>query len=201
MLLLKMPDHHFSRGTGYPHMIADTKAFWMVLSVVFLLVGGAVLFFLGHKALGLPFRKTNDMLHDMDSPVTLDFLIPGGVYIDQKITIGEIVHRRFQKPGNRLALLMKKISESVPARYRYMGTALLYAFWTFLFLVFFRIFTWMAYASALRISFLCGAIVYFFLPDLVLGRLDDTIFLIWPMALFVTARCIGRRKAKTTTRF
>jgi len=179
----------------YPHMLEGRKTIWMVLSVGFVLIGGAGLTFLGHKTMGLPFRETNDMLHKTDSPVTLDFLIPGGIHIDAEITIGGVVQRRFQGPGNRLAVFMAKISQSVPARYRYTATALLYFFWTALFLVFFRIFTWMAYASALRVSFLCGGTVYFFMPDFVVGRLDDTAFLLWPVALFVTARCFRRRKA------
>jgi hypothetical protein len=180
-------------------MIEGRKALCIVLSVGFLLVGSAILYFLGHKALALPFRQANDMLHEMDFPLTLDFLIPGGFYIDKKTSIGEVVQRRFQKSGDRLTLLLTKISERVPARYRYGGAALLYVFWTFLFLIFFRLFTWMAYAPALRTSFLCGAIVYFFVPDLIVGRLDDTVFVVWPIALFVTARWFRRPKGEKSS--
>jgi hypothetical protein len=179
----------------HQHMIQGKKALWIVLSVGFLVVSVVSAYFLSQRGLSLPFRQTNDMLHKMDSPVTLDFLIPSGFYIDQKVTIGEVVQHRFQKPGNRLALALTRISESVPARYRYTGTVLLYLFWTFLFLVFYRLFTWMTYASALRMSFLCGAILYFFMPDLVMGRLDDGAFLVWAMALLVMALWLRKRRA------
>jgi hypothetical protein len=155
-------------------------------------------YFLTKRVLALSFRQTNDMLHELDSPVTLDFLIPAGFYIDQKTTIGDVVQRRFRGPGDRLALVLKRISESVPARYRYTGTVLLYLFWSLLFLIFCRLFTWMTYASALRMSFLCGAIVYFFMPDLVMGRIDDIAFLVWAMVLLLLALWFRRRKAGKT---
>ena len=179
-------------------MIQKKKALWIVLSVGFLIVSMASAYFLISKGLALPFRQTNDMLHQMDSPVTLDFLIPAGFHIDQKVTIGEVIQQRFHKPGNRLTLALAKISESVPAKYRYTGTVILYFFWTLLFLVFCRLFTWMAYASALRMSFLFGAIVYFFMPDLIVGKVDDGIFLIWAVALMVIAQGLRRRKTGKT---
>jgi hypothetical protein len=104
-----------------------------------------------------------------------------------------VVRHRFQKPKGTITTLLTKISETVPARYRYVATTLLYFFWTFLFLVFFRIFTWMGYALALRISFLCGAMVYLFVPDLVVGWLDDAVFVAWPIVLFVTANRLRKR--------
>jgi hypothetical protein len=177
-------------------MLDKKKTMWRVLSVGFILIGGAGLYVLGHKTMGLPFRETNDMLHKMDSPVTLDFLIPGGFHIDEEVTIGRVVQRRFQKPGNRMAGLLDKISQTVPARYRYIAAAVLYFFWTILFLIFFRMFTWMSYATALRGSFFCGAVVYFFMPDFVMGRLDDIVFLFWPVSLFVAARYFRRRNRR-----
>lgn len=176
-------------------MLDGKKTVWVLLSLGFILIGGAGLYVLGHKTMGLPFRHTNDMLHKKDSPVTLDFLIPGGFYIDEEVTIGRVVQRRFQEPGNRMAGFLAKISEMVPARYRYIATAVLYFFWTILFLVFFRIFTWMSYASALRVSFLCGGTVYFFMPDFVMGRLDDIAFLCWPVSLFVASQYFRRRRS------
>ena len=179
-------------------MIQRKKALWIVLSLGFLIVSVISAYFLGQRGLALPFRQTNDMLHEMDSPVTLDFLIPAGFYIDQNVTIGEVVQNRVRNPGDRLTFVLTRISESVPARYRYGGTVLLYLFWTLLFLIFCRLFTWMAYSSALRMSFLCGAIVYFFMPDLVMGRGDDGAFLVWATALLLMALWLRKRKAGKT---
>ena len=176
-------------------MISRTKVLWTTMSLGCFLICLGVMYFIFHKTSSLPFRQTNDMLHEKGSPITLDFLIPAGIHIDHKMTIEDVGRLRFQRPGNKLALLLSKISESIPARYRFMGTAALYLFWTFLFLVFFRLFTWMGYASALGISFFCGAAVYFFMPDLVMGRTDDTIFLAWSFVILATAR---RRRMPAT---
>ena len=179
-------------------MIDAKRGFWVLLTVGFFLACGMLLYFLIQKTLGLPFREANDMLHETNAPVTLDFLIPAGFHIDQTTSIGEVVRHRFQKPKGKITLLLTKISESVPARYRYVGTAILYFFWTFLFLVFFRIFTWMGYALALRISFLCGAIVYLFVPDLVVGWIDDAVCFAWSIVLFATARHFRKKPAGTS---
>ena len=48
-----------------------------ILVVVLLLSGGV--YQLADEALSLPFRATNDMLHNRNAPITLDFLIPAGV--------------------------------------------------------------------------------------------------------------------------
>ncbi len=57
----------------------------IILLVLFisLCVGG---YFAGRYALKLHFRPTNDALHKKDAPINLDFLIPGGTYIDEKVT-------------------------------------------------------------------------------------------------------------------
>ena len=49
--------------------------------------------------LDLPFRATNDALHEKKSFMTLDFLIPGGVHIDNNLTIGQtfFVENHFNK--------------------------------------------------------------------------------------------------------
>lgn len=180
-------------------MISRKKAVWTTVSLGCLLVGLGTAWLVCQKTVSLPFRQTNDALHEQDSPITLDLLIPAGIYIDEKMTIGQVVRLRFQMPGSRLTLFLAKISGVIPVRYRLVGTAILYVFWTFLFLVFFRIFTWMRYASALGISFLCGAIVYFFMPDLIIGRLDDWIFLVWSFVLLAAIRWRLKRKRTEST--
>jgi hypothetical protein len=131
------------------------------------------------KVSSLPFRATNDYLHRQDAPLTLDFLIPGGTYIDERMTIGEVARLRFEKPGRGLDLLVRKMAETIPVRYRLLGTTLFYLFWVLLFFVLLRVFTWARYATALTWSFALGAAVYFFMPDLVPGRIDDAVFIAW----------------------
>ena len=48
-------------------------------------------YFLVDHFLDLPFRTTNDNFHKNESPITLDFLIPSGTHIDEKMTIGEVL--------------------------------------------------------------------------------------------------------------
>jgi hypothetical protein len=83
-------------------------------------------------------------------------------------------------------------------KYRITATTVFYLFWTLLFLVFFRIFTWMNYTTALFISFLCGASVYFFMPDFIMGKIDDSIFLGWALTLLGLRWWIKRKKVKGT---
>jgi len=175
-------------------MTQPGKILGIMVSFFCLFIGVGTIYIACHKALSLPFRATNDTLHRQGSPITLDFLIPAGIHIDEKMTIRQVVPLRFQKPKNRLRSFVLEISDSIPVRYRLVGTATLYLFWTFLFLVFFRIFTWMRYGTALGLSFLCGAVVYFFVPDLMIGRIDDIGFLVWSSAFLATMRWYSKRK-------
>ena len=116
------------------------------------------------------------------------------------MSIGEVVRISLEKPKGRFNDFVQKISGSIPIKYRLLGTVVLYLFWTFLFLVFFRVFTWMRYIVALSISFLAGAVVYFFMPDMILGRVDDALFWGWAMAFVVTVRWyLRRRKLKSSS--
>lgn len=167
-----------------------------MLSMVSLIAIISVFYTGFRKILSLPFRQTNDLLHEQGFPLTLDFLIPAGLYIDETITVKEILHSRLHKPGKRVHLFLSKISESIPVKYRVTATTVFYLFWTLLFLVFLRIFTWMRYTTALFISFLFGATVYFFMPDFIMGKIDDSIFLGWALTLLGLRWWIKRRKVK-----
>lgn len=169
----------------------------VLLSVVsllcFLIILGTI-YFTGQKIFSMPFRSTNDALHKEGAPITLDSLIPGGIHIDEKMTIGQVVRMRFEKPTGRFNLFIQRVSESIPLKYRFLGTMVLYVFWTFLFLVFFRIFTWIGYVVALGISFLAGALVYFFMPDFILGKVDDVVFLGWAITFAVAGWWFSKRR-------
>jgi hypothetical protein len=175
-------------------MAVRTKVLSAVGSLFFLTLVGAAVYFTGQKVLSLPFRATNDYLHQGGSPVTLDFFIPGGTYVDEKMTIADVVRIRFAKPRDRVDIFMRRLSESIPVKYRLLGTGILYLFYVFLFLAFFRVFTWTRYTTALCLSFFLGAVVYYFMPDLIMGRWDDAFFLVWSGALFATWRGYRRRK-------
>jgi hypothetical protein len=174
-------------------MTLRTKAFRAMVSVACLAAGVGTLYFFAQKFFALPFRDTNDKLHGQNSPVTLDFLIPGGTYVDPTMTIGEVARLRFKKPGNTVASIADKVSQMIPVKYRLLGTATLYLFWTFLFFIFFRVFTWMGYTTALAIAFLGGAALYFFVPDLVAGRVDDTVFAGWALFFLTALRWLRKR--------
>jgi hypothetical protein len=175
-------------------MVIRTKIIWAAISVICLVTIICILYMGFRKILSLPFRQTNDLLHQDDFPLTLDFLIPAGFYIDEKVTVKEVLYHRIHKPGQKAHLFFSKIAESVPVKYRITATMVLYLFWTLLFLVFFRIFTWMRYSTALILSFLLGAVVYFFMPDFILGKIDDGVFLAWGLTLFAL-RCRKKRKS------
>jgi hypothetical protein len=169
-------------------MTLRTKVLMSALSLLFLALVAGTVYFISNKILSLEFRAANDALHKQEAPITLDFLIPGGTYVDKKMTIGEVIKIRLQKPRGKFDSFLRKLSKSIPRKYLLLGTMVLYLFWTFIFLVFFRIFTWIGYRLALSISFFAGSLVYFFMPDLMLGRIDDVVFLGWAVVFLVAGR-------------
>ena len=175
-------------------MTLRAKVLTSAVSLLFLVIGAGTVYLIGHKILSMEFRAANDSLHKQDAPITLDFLIPGGTYVDAKMTIGEVLKIRLQKPKKKFDSLLQKLSESIPHKYLLWGTMILYLFWTFIFLVFFRIFTWVGYRMALSISFFAGSLVYFFMPDLMFGRIDDMVFLGWAVAFVAACRWYSRRR-------
>lgn len=175
-------------------MTLRTKVLMSAVSLLFLVIGAGTVYLISHKILSMEFRAANDFLHRQEAPITLDFLIPGGTYVDAKMTIGEVVKIRIQKPKKKFDNFLRKFSESIPRKYLLLGTMILYLFWTFLFLVFFRIFTWISYRVALSISFFAGSLVYFFMPDLIFGSIDDVLFLGWSVAFAAACRWFSKRR-------
>ena len=171
-----------------------TKIIWMLCSFFCLTAFAGIAFVACQKVLSLQFRATNDILHQQGSPITLDFLIQAGIYIDDSMTIEQVVRLRFARPKGMIGNFVQRVSKSIPLKYRFLGTTALYLFWTFLFLVFFRIFTWMRYITALSTSFLAGALVYGFMPDLITGRLDDLTFWGWALAFWGAVYWYSTRK-------
>lgn len=176
-------------------MTFRTKVFMSALSLLFLVLAAGTVYLISNKILSMEFRAANDALHQQEAPITLDFLIPAGTYVDEKMTIGEVIKIRLQKPKGKFDSFLQKFSKSIPRKYLLLGTMVLYLFWTFIFLVFFRIFTWIGYRVALSISFFAGSIVYFFMPDLMLGRIDDLVFLGWAVAFAVAGRWYSKRRS------
>ena len=176
-------------------MTRRTKVLMSAVSLLVLIIGAGTVYLISHKVLSMEFRAANDALHRQEAPITLDFLIPAGTYIDAKMTIGEVAKLRLQKPRKKFDIFLRKFSESIPRKYLLLGTMILYLFWTFLFLVFFRIFTWIGYSAALSISFFAGSLVYFFMPDLIFGRIDDVVFLGWAVAFAVACRWYSKRRS------
>ena len=146
--------------------------------------------------LQLPFRPTNDKLHQKGSDFTLDFLIPEGTYIDEKMTIGAVIKIRTQKKTSLYDALLRSIADLIPGRYRFGADFILFVFWTFLFMTFFRVFTFMRYGSALRLSLLFGGGVYYFLPDFSPGKIDDAVFIGIPLAIIILRAYMSWRGKK-----
>ena len=153
-------------------------------------------------AMKLPFRATNDALHQKQAPVNLDFLIPGGTYIDDKDTVGEVLQIRLKKETSLYERIVKTLAEMIPEPYGYIADLVLFLFWTLLFMAFFRVFTFMGYGRAIRISLLLGGCVYYFMPDFTPGRLEDVILIVVPLAIIALRAYIqrrGRRKKALVT--
>jgi len=153
-------------------------------------------FLLARYLLRLPFRPTNDVLHKKGYAFNLDFFIPSGTYLDEKITIGEVLRIRVRKERPIYEKVLRGVFGLIPARYRSLADLFLFLFWSLCFMTFFRVFTFMGYGRSLRGSFLLGGVTYYFIPDFSPGRTDDIFFLAVPLLIILLRKYILRRKEK-----
>jgi hypothetical protein len=143
-----------------------------------------------------PFRSVNDALHETDSPLTLDFIIPGGCHLDEKITIGEVLRLHFSRQPAVYESTVRTLAGLMPVRYQSLTNLFLFLLWTFLFLTFFRVFTFLRYGLALRLSLLLGGAVYYFMPDFSPGKTDDNVFIGGPLLIIVGRAYFNRKASK-----
>jgi hypothetical protein len=146
--------------------------------------------------LNLPFRATNDALHQKDSAFTLDFLIPAGTYLDESITIGEVITIRFKKEESFYKRFLRAFSNLIPPRYRLVADLLLFSFWFLCFMTLLRVFTFMGYGRALRSSLLLGGITYYFMPDFSPRKRDDLLFIAFALFIIALRAYLRWRKRK-----
>jgi hypothetical protein len=169
-----------------------SQSILLILLAFFCIIG----FLLVKHILQLPFRQTNDALHNKKSAITLDLLIPSGTYIDDTMTIGEVLKIRTKRQASFYDAFLKSVADLIPAPYRYLADFIIFLFWAYLFMTFFRVFTFMGYGRALRGSLLLGGLVYFFMPDFSPEKIDDTIFMDIPLSIIVLRTYMSRRKKK-----
>ncbi|MBN2060079.1 MAG: hypothetical protein JW882_06645 [Deltaproteobacteria bacterium] len=170
-----------------------------ILQIVLLLLFVSLFltgFFTLKQTLQLPFRATNDTLHNEESFFTLDFLIPAGTHIDENMTILEVIKIR-TKVGRSLGdKVVQTFPKLVPVRYLYAANLFLFLFWSFLFMTFLRIFTFVGYGRALRISLFLGGCTYYFMPDFLSGIGDDIFFIGIAFLIIIIRAYYSQRKKK-----
>ena len=170
-----------------------------ILQVIIILLLASVFlsgFLLARHILHLPFRPTNDALHQKKSAFTLDFLIPSGTYLDEKITIGEVIKIRFIKEKTPYKKVLRAFFDLIPHRYRFLANLFLFLFWFLCFMTLFRVFTFMGYGRSLRGSLLFGGITYYFMPDFSPGNNDDILFIGLPLFIILLRIYIHKKKRK-----
>ncbi len=165
----------------------------LLLSLIGLFAAGALAV---DRVLDLPFRSANDTLHGMNAPITLDFLIPGGTYIDEKMTIGQVVRLHAEKKMSIYEQMVDTVSRLIPLRYILLADLLMFLFWSFMFMTVIRVFTFLGYGRALRASLLLGGVVYYFMPDFTLGMIDDAVFVVVPLLIIISSAAFRRRKRR-----
>lgn len=143
--------------------------------------------------LKLPFGITNEALHRNGSAFTLDFLIPAGTYIDKTLTIGDVIKIRTNSQASLYESLLGSIADLIPIRYRHVADFIVFLFWTFLFMTFLRIFTFIGYGRALRVSLLLGGLMYYFMPDFSPGKTDDAVFIGIPLLIIILRAYVSRK--------
>jgi hypothetical protein len=176
------------------------RALVQVLILVVLAAVSAAGVVEGKRFLGLPFRPTNDLLHRKGSPITLDFLIPAATYVDDRMTIGEVIRVRLTKEKAIHEKWLRSLLGVIPERYRHLANLALFGFWFFCFMTFFRVFTFMGYGRAFRVSLLMAGVTYAFMPDLAPGSKDDLVFVAVPATLvagrWILSRVAGGKHSK-----
>lgn len=150
--------------------------------------------------LQLPFGPTNDNLHKKGSAFTLDRFIPAGTYIDSSMTIQDVIAIRFKQETSLFKTAIRAIADLIPLRYRLILDLMQFLFWTFLWMTFFRVFTFMGYGRALRTSLLTGGIIYYYMPDLSPGKMDDALFLSIPILIILIRGYFFRKKKLQASR-
>jgi hypothetical protein len=170
------------------------KAFAQI-ALLFLLVAFCVMsVVLVRQVLQLPFGPTNDHLHKRGSAFTLDWFIPAGTYITSAMTIQDVITTRFQQETTRFRTALESLSGLIPLRYRLLLDLALFFFWSFLWMFFFRVFTFMGYGRAVRTSLLLGGIMYYFMPDFSPGIVDDAVFLGMPILIILVRSFLYQKK-------
>lgn len=150
--------------------------------------------FMVTQFLKLPFRTVNDTLHKNESAIVLDFLIPGGTYIEETTSIGDVIKIRYAARSSFYERSLKSLTEMIPTRYRYTADLTLFLFWSFLYMTFFRVFTFMGYGRALRTSLFFGGCTYYFMPDFSSGRIDDITVVSVALTIIIGGYYIRARK-------
>ena len=172
------------------------RVIYQILLLTLLAVFCISSYFITKYFLHLPFRSTNDSLHKKESPITLDFMIPSGTHIDEKMTVGEVIKIRFKHERTFYNKILMSLSALIPGKYRYLADLLLFVFFSFLYMTFMRVFTFMEYGRSLRISLFGGACTYYFMPDFTAGKGDDFFFISFALLIIILRAYIHRRKAK-----
>ena len=149
----------------------------IVMVAASLCVGG---FFFVQRIFQIPFRSANDALHKKGTALNLDFLIPAGIHIDDKITIGQLVKIRVAQKSSPYEAAVRSVSDLIPPKYILLGNFLLFFFWSFCVLILIRLFTFVGYGRALRTSLLLGGVIYYFMPDFSPYGWEDVIFVAGP---------------------
>lgn len=167
-----------------------------VLVLVLLALGGGI-YLVGQHILSLPFVATNKALHENNSALTLDFLIPAGTYLDEKLSISEVIQLRLKKQNDPFEKLLRTVCAPIPPGYRFLTNVLLFCFWTVCYLTLFRVFTFMGYGRALRGSLFLGGLTYYFMPDVWPGKGDDILFLLFPVLIIVLRFYAVQRKKRS----
>lgn len=152
-----------------------------------------------NRFLELPFRAANDALHEEGFPINLDFLIPAGTYIDKKMTVGEVVKVRYKAKTTTNEKILRSMSNLFPRRYRFLADLALFVFWSFLFMTFLRVFTFVGYGRALRMSLFLGACTYYFMPDFSPGKMDDAFFIGFALLIIVSRAFVHHRRKRTAS--
>jgi hypothetical protein len=180
--------------------VAMKRAIIQSLLLIFLVTACLGGYVLARHLLQLPFRRVNDALHQKKSSINLDFLIPAGTYINDKMTIKEVLEARFRKKTGFIETTLESLSHLIPRYYLYVADFVLFGSWVFLYLTFLRVFTFMGYGRALRVSVFLGGCTYYFMPDFTPGKTDDvSIMLMVFLILGTRAYLVRKRKKKSVS--
>lgn len=130
-----------------------------------------------HVGLNLNFKKTHDFLAKHDLGWITETIYPHPKLVGPEFTIGQVISERWKTRLTWLEQAAVKVDEMIGLRMQIILRVVFWLWLCFVFMTFFRVFTFMGYTRSLRTALFMGALFYAMLPNPTRTTWDEYTFL------------------------